>query len=176
MGDVDGDGRDEPVVLRQDRYRVYWQVELDDSHADFPGTYRTPSPVDYDRPTMALGNFDGPGVPGVTPLVVTPLQVTIVHRAGGPAGTANVSITRLGVPTGWTASVIAGFSGLSLVNPSGTTPSELTISVTTTSPGVYYGTVRVQANDTGIPGAIQDVQVTAIVVDKVLFMPYIAKN
>ncbi len=175
MGDVDGDGRDESVVLRQDRYRIYWQVELDDSHSDVTGTYRTPSVVDYDRPTMALGNFDGPGVPGATPLVVSPLQVNIVHRAGGPASDANVSITRTGVPTGWSASVTSGFTGLSLVNASGTTPSELTIRVTTTTPGVYYGTVRVQANDPGIPGATQDVQVTVTVVDKVLYMPYIAK-
>jgi hypothetical protein len=176
MGDIDGDGRDEPIVLRQDRYRIYWQVELDDSFTDYPGTYRTPSlAVDYDRPAMAPGNFDGPGVPGNSPFVVAPLQATIGHLAGAPPSHAGVSITRAGIATGWTASVTSGFDGLSIVNPSGTTPSTLMLRVTTPTPGTYFGTVRIQANDLGIPGAIQDVQVAAIVVDKGAYLPMISK-
>jgi hypothetical protein len=176
MGDIDGDGRDEPIVLRQDRYRVYWQVELDDSFTDYTGTYRTPSlAVDYDRPTMTPGNFDGPGVPVNAPLVVSPLQLTAGHLASGPPSHAGVSITRDGTPTGWTASVITGFTGMTLVNASGTTPSTLTIRVTTSTPGTYSGTVRVQANDLSIPGAIQDVQVTVVVVDKGFYLPMIGK-
>jgi len=66
---------------------------------------------------------------------------------------AIVKITRAGTATGWTAAVTSGFTGLSIVNPSGTTPSDLIIRVTTPSLGTYSGTVRVQANDSSIPGA-----------------------
>jgi hypothetical protein len=71
--------------------------------------------------------------------------------------------------------VITGFTGMTLVNASGTTPSTLTIRVTTSTPGTYSGTVRVQANDLSIPGAIQDVQVTVVVVDKGFYLPMIGK-
>jgi len=75
MGDIDGDGRDEPVVLRQDRYRIYWQNRAGRQLHRLPRTYRTPSlAVDYDRPAMAPGNFDGPGVPANASFVVSPLQ------------------------------------------------------------------------------------------------------
>lgn len=61
-GDVDGDGRDEPVVLRSDRYRIYWQPELDNyTGPDYLGNFLIPS--DSDRPTIALGDFDGQGLP-----------------------------------------------------------------------------------------------------------------
>jgi hypothetical protein len=182
LGDVDGDLRDEPVVMRPDRYRIYWQVELDDSHTDYPGSYKTPAhgpdvetTVDYDRPRLVLGNFDGPGVIVSTPFVVSPLQVTVVQRAGRPYTDAVVRVTRDVFATGWTASIISGFPGLSIVNPSGTTPSDLVIRVSTQAVGPYYGTVRVQANDPTIQGAVQDVAVTAIVVDKNMFLPYISK-
>jgi hypothetical protein len=180
MGDLDGDGRDETVVLRQDRYRMYWQIEnLSDQnlYTDAPGSFRTPSlAVDYDRPTMAIANYDGQGEIANSPLVVTPLEINIIHRAGGPLSTATVSIDRLGAATGWTAGLFSGsLPGLQIVPSSGTTPSTMTIGILSNNVGNYSGQIRVQANDPAVPQGTQYVQVNVRVVNRAVFLPFIAR-
>jgi hypothetical protein len=173
MGDVDGDGRDEPVVLRFDRYRVYWQVELDNTFTDYPGSYRTPSSVDFDRPTIALGNYNGQDAIVNAPLVVTPTNLIVGHVASAPASFGHISITRLGTSTAWTASIQTGFTGLSLETTAGTTPSTLMVRIETATPGTYNGTIHIQTTDPTVPNGSQDVQVTVNVMTNASFMALI---
>lgn len=52
-GDLDGDGRDEPVILRQTMARFYPQPEINDSFQDISGNW---------RPSFVLANVDRGGV------------------------------------------------------------------------------------------------------------------
>ena len=68
-GDVNGDGRDDIVILRSDRFRAYTQLWQDEGFTEVSGSYRI-QPTGSDWPVMVLANLDGPGIPAG--LVVQP--------------------------------------------------------------------------------------------------------
>ena len=72
-GDVDGDGRDEVVIMRSDRYRIYTQPEADDAATDTPGAFYVVG-GNTNLPFMAVADVDGPGVSQGPTLGVDPLH------------------------------------------------------------------------------------------------------
>jgi hypothetical protein len=140
-----------------------------------------------------------------TGLLVSPKQLVIRQRIGGPLVTKTVSIVRLGVPTAWVATAVStaeaeriidaladgsatvGSEGLivdgapaaapawlSFTPESGTTPTNMTVSVIGTAPGVYTAAILIVTKDPSVPNGVQRVDVTATV-QKGNFLPSVLK-
>jgi hypothetical protein len=172
-GDVNGDGRDEIVILRSDRFRVYPQLWQNGSYTDFPGSYRLP-PTDYDGrvivdlPVMVLANLDGPGVPSAPTLSVSPTSLSFNVAWGNPGPQQSLTIGNSGVGTmTWTAQVTQGNSWLNLGSTSGTTPGNLFVSVNSVAAGVgtHAGNIRITATTPGTLNSPQNIPVTLTVPD-----------
>ena len=64
-GDTDGDGKDEVVILKSDRYRIYTEPNVDSRATETTGafyTYGNPGTVS-NLPFLAVANVDGPASP-----------------------------------------------------------------------------------------------------------------
>ena len=85
-GDVNGDGRDEIVILRGDRFRVYPQLwQNDEFHPSFRILSHPTAGTDW--PVMVLANLDGPGIPSAPTLTVAPTSLSF-QRGLGESGDA----------------------------------------------------------------------------------------
>jgi len=167
-GDLDGDGKDEIVIIRSDRYRIYTRPATDDSYVDIIGNLTVP-PTAMDTPAFAIANVDGPGVPAGPTLKVDPQSLTFNLPYAGTSPAQNVSITNVG-GTGslpWLSSVVAGSNWLRLSKTSGGTPDSLGISVNSTAvrPDVYVGTIRITAQDPTAINPVQDITVNLTLTD-----------
>jgi len=172
-GDVNGDGRDEIVILRSDRFRVYPQLWQNESYTDFPGSYRLP-PTGYDGrviadwPVMVLANLDGPGIPSSPTLTVAPTSLSFNVAWGNPGPQQALAIDNSGAGTiAWTAQVTPGNSWLNLGSTSGTAPSTLYTSVNSAVAGVgtHTGNIRITATTPGTLNSPQNIPVTLTVPD-----------
>lgn len=166
-GDVNGDGRDEIVILRSDRFRVYPQLWLNESFIEFPGTYRT-QPAGTDWPVMALANLDGPGILSAPTLTVSPTALSYNVAWGNPGPQQALTIGNSGVGTiTWTAQVTQGNSWLNLGAVAGTTPGTLFVSVNSVAAGIgtHTGNIRITATTPGTLGSPKDIPVTLTVPD-----------
>ena len=163
-GDMDGDGRDEIVILKGDRYRIYTEPNVDSRAMETLGSYYAPGTVS-NLPFMALANVDGGGQPFGPILGVPPTSLSFDLEHNQPSPTKIVSITNLGTSDvlDWQAEVIVGAPWLLLNSTSGTTSGTLSISVDTTpiGPGSYTGKIRISATGGGGPvqGLPQEVTV-----------------
>jgi hypothetical protein len=166
-GDVNGDGRDEIVILRGDRFRVYPQLWQNESFIEFPGTYRT-QPTGADWPVMVLANLDGPGVPSAPTLSVSPTSLSFNVAWGNPGPQQSLTIGNTGVGTiTWTAQVTQGNSWLNLGASAGTTPGALFVSVNSVAAGIgtQTGNIRITATTPGALNSPQNIPVTLTVPD-----------
>jgi hypothetical protein len=163
MGDVDGDGHAEVIVERTDRYRIYYQPEVDVSFTDYPGAFRTWSTSTVSNlPTIALANVDGVSGPVLS---VTPTSLSFSLDCGDASPIKPLSITNSGTGSSfaWQAQAIedSGSGWLLLDATSGTTPGTVNVSV---RPGIakgsYSGTVRITATDAGIQNTPVNVPVS----------------
>jgi hypothetical protein len=165
-GDLDGDGYDEIVVSRYDRYRIYNDPHLNDSYTDVLGGLYVNSTVG-NWPSFAIGNVDGGGQASGPVLGVSPKTVAFDLEYGQASGTKSVSITNIGDGTAiaWQAAVVQGVSWLRIDKTSGNTPGTLGLSVdqAAVTPGSYAGKVRISSSSAGVTGSPQDVDVTLVV-------------
>lgn len=123
-GDVDGDGKDEVIVMSADEYLIYLEADVSRTATSFPGSYSSTG-------NFAVGNLDGPGIPQGPSLAVSPVTVTLNLQAGQGASQA-VSITNEGSGSiNWTATVTAGVAWLSVSQDAGSTPANITLNVNT---------------------------------------------
>jgi hypothetical protein len=166
LGDTDGDGLDEIVVLRGDRYRIYTDPHANDLYTDYPGNYKTIATTS-NLPTMAVADIDGQGILQGPILSVTPLTQSFDLEYGQTSPTKVFTITNTGTATSisWQAQIItATASGwLQLNNTTGTTPGTLNVSVNSqaVAPGSYSATVRITATSGGdVTNSPQDVTVS----------------
>jgi hypothetical protein len=139
-GDVDGDGKDEVIVMSSNEYLIYMQPDVNTLATSFPGAYSTTG-------NFAVGNLDGPGVSAGPTLAVSPLTLDLNLQAGQNASQP-VSITNVGVGAlSWTATVVDGAAWLSMSATAGTAPStpQLLVSTGGVAPGQYVGRVRIDA-------------------------------
>jgi hypothetical protein len=135
-GDVDGDGKDEVIVMSSNEYLIYAQPDVSTASTSFPGSY-------IDNGNFAVANLDGPGTPQGPSLVVSPLTVTLNLQAG-QGGSQVVNITNEGSGTlNWTANVTAGAAWLSVSQSAGTAPSSIVLAINSNAltPDSYVGRV-----------------------------------
>ncbi|MCX7669295.1 MAG: FG-GAP-like repeat-containing protein [Anaerolineae bacterium] len=161
-GDLNGDGRDEVVILRGDRFRAYTQMWQNDTNVEVIGNFRVP-PIGTDWPVMVLANLDGAGIPAGPTLNVSPASLAFNLNYGEPSPTKTLSITNVGTSAAlpWQAQVTAGATWLRLDKTQGTTPDQLGVSVvSTTAPGTYTGNIRITATDGTVRNSPVDIPVT----------------
>lgn len=163
-GDLDGDGRDEPVIIRETMVRFYPQPEINDSSQDITGNWRQ---------WFVVANVDGGGVSTNPELVVTPTSLSFNADFGSTPPPAQTFVVKNGTNSGnlsWTSTIIGGSSWINLSPTNGTAgPAGQTVNVTVNpvglSPATYQGTIRITATQNGVPvaGSPQDVTVTMVV-------------
>lgn len=161
-GDLNGDGRDEVVILRGDRFRAYTQMWQNDTNVEVAGSFRVP-PLGTDWPVLVLANLDGTGIPAGPTLNVSPTSLAFNLNYGEPSPIRILNITNVGTsaPLQWQAQVTAGATWLRLDKTQGTTPDQLGVSVvSTTAPGTYTGNIRVTATDGTVRNSPVDIPVT----------------
>jgi hypothetical protein len=137
-GDLDGDGKDEIIVMSPNEYLVYNQPDVNTAAVSFPGSYSTTG-------RFAVGNLDGSGFVAGPALGVSPLTVTLNLQSGQNASQV-ININNIGVGTlTWTATVVEGAGWLSMAPASGTAPSapQLLVNTGGVAPGSYVGRVRI---------------------------------
>ncbi len=167
LGDVDGDGKAEPVVLRADRYRIYTQPEINDIFTDVTGSFYTTGETD-NLPVMAIANVDGPGITLGPVLSVTPtnLSFSMEYRAISPTKTVNITNAGTADVISWQATAVDSPAWLKLSATSGTTPATLGVSVDTSviGPGTYSGKIRITATSpSGVQASPQDITVSVTI-------------
>jgi len=156
-GDLEGDGRDEVILVRSTKYRVYDRPEASDTFYEKSGSFKGP---------FAVGNLDGAGIAAGPTLGANPGTLSFSFEGViPPAQAVFISNVGEGDEFGWTATVTEGADWLSVTPTSGTTPATLSVSVdpTTLSSGTYSGQIRVDA-DAGIGASPQYINVTLAVV------------
>ena len=161
-GDLNGDGRDEVVILRFDRFRAYTQMWLDNASVEVTGSFRVP-PSGTDWPVMLLANLDGPGIPAGPSLKVAPTSLSFVLNYGAISPVRTLDITNIGTAAAiqWQAQVTSGSDWLLIDKSQGATPGQIGVSVDTTiSPGTYTGNIRVTATDPSVQNRTADISVT----------------
>jgi hypothetical protein len=156
-GDLDADGRDETVILRGDRYRIY-----DDSAASYTqlleytagGSYYINSTTP-NATSLVVANIDASGVTPV--LSVSPATVDLGSPAYGQLSDAKlISLINAGGGSeiGWTGQVSASdASWLHIDQAQGTTPTNVRVWVDTLAAGVgtRLGHVTFTPTDTNVP-------------------------
>ena len=169
-GDTDGDGKDEIVILKGDRYRIYTDPDVGSQATETTGSFYAPSsPVTgyvSNLPYMAVANVDS-GVASGPTLSVTPTTLLFSLDYGAWSPVQSLSITNAGSGSSfpWLAQVIEGSSWLFLngagVPVSGTAPGQVGVSVKTDiAPGTYYGKIRINTTDTSVSNNSVDIPVT----------------
>jgi hypothetical protein len=168
-GDTDGDGKDEVVILKGDRYWLYTEPDASALYAETIGSFYAPSNATTgsvsNLPYLAVANVDGPGIAQGPVLSVTPASLSFSLGCGDASPIKPLSITNTGTGSSfaWQAQAIeTNGSGWLLIDaPSGTTPGTVNVSV---RPGVaqgnYTGTVRVTTTDPAVQNKTVNVPVT----------------
>ena len=80
-GDTDGDGKDEIVILKGDRYQIYTEPNVDSRSTETTGAFYATTTV-TNLPFMALANVDGAGLSEGPTLSVTPTSLSFSLDCG----------------------------------------------------------------------------------------------
>jgi hypothetical protein len=171
-GDLDGDGRDEIVIMRPDRYRIY-----DDGttgYAPFPDVLSDPSFGTFNPAPLLVANVKGDGDPQGPTMSYSPKSLVFNQAYGDTPtvqtidvtnsipGTANISYTASNLyGTGWLR--VNGSTG----NTTGQTPGTVSVSYdySTINPGTYVGMVRVSAADPTVFNGVANIPITLTLSD-----------
>jgi hypothetical protein len=174
-GDTDGDGKDEIVILKGDRYRIYTDPDVGSQATETTGSFYAPSSsvTGYvsNLPYMTLANVDG--VASGPTLSVTPASLSYSLDYGAVSPIQSLAIANVGSGSifPWQATVLEGGSWLLLNGASnpvlGNTPGQVNVSVKTdvVAPGTYTGKIRISTTDSSVLNAPVDVTVTLTVRD-----------
>ena len=100
---MDGDGRDELILMAADDYIIYSEPATSTSYTSYVGAFSTGL-------SFAVGNLDGNGIPQGPQLSVTPSTVSLSLQSGD-VGTQAIQISNSGTGTlTWTSTVTQGAS------------------------------------------------------------------
>ena len=171
-GDLDGDGRDETVILRGDMYRTY-----DDALAGY-----APSADNYSGPfywtngvsnakSLMVANVDGAGISAGPVLAVSADSVTL-NGDWGQYVSVPLDITNTGNADSfnWSAKINTSDSWLTLngaSTASGATPGRLAVTLDTRAAGLgkKMSSITISASSSSSWTALKTLQVTANVTD-----------
>ncbi|WP_423225952.1 BACON domain-containing protein [Candidatus Amarolinea aalborgensis] len=168
-GDLDGDGRDEAVIIRDASVRYFPQPEVNNDYLEYTGSWKS---------SFAIGNVDGQGVQVNPNLNVTPSSLAFAadFGSGSPAAqTFTVKNDGNSDTINWAASITSGSSWITVNPSSGTTGADgqavsVTVNPGNLQPNTYSGTIRVTATRNGNPidGSPKEVSITMTVRPQVL--------
>jgi hypothetical protein len=146
-GDVDGDGRDEIIISRDDRIRVYPNPENgnEDNFQDHM------LPTDNRRLNLLVGDLDRNGFTTGPILQFSVGSVDAVVPSGSTSQPVTVQVTNVGTdgPVGINAVIPASAQQWAKVNPVfATTPANFRVHFDATSlePGIYNTTMTLRTN------------------------------
>lgn len=168
-GDIDGDSRDELIVMSPSAYLIYNEPATSNGFTAYTGSFISTG-------SFAVGNFDGPGRPAGPTLAVSPLSVNI-NLDPGQGATRTVEITNAGIGTfDWVATVAPGAPWLTVSPTGGTAPSTLLLQIDTTGlpDGRYTGNVEVIAG-ANVANSPQTISVTINVGLNYTYLPLILR-
>jgi hypothetical protein len=166
-GDTDGDGRDEIVIMRDSRIRVFFEPELSARFAEIV----TPTNTD----TIAAGNLDANGLAAVPRLGALPDALNVTQLVGATGAPLEIDVADVATGAQLPVSVrLAGGSSWASLQTSGS-QTPLTVGVGFSAvglqPGVYRDNVVVDAQQ---PGVLNDpllIDLTMMVESGVTFSP-----
>lgn len=147
-GDVDGDGRDEIILLRNDRIRVYHRPETgSESSSNFNDYFL---PTDNERRNLLVGDLDRNGFTTGPILMVSGNMVDARVPAGTMSQESIISVTNVGTdgPVGINAIVPSGNAWVQITPVYATTPATFRVRFDATSlrPGSYSTTMTLRTN------------------------------
>ncbi|MCB0107808.1 MAG: hypothetical protein KDE53_17930, partial [Caldilineaceae bacterium] len=147
-GDVDGDGRAEVVIMRNNNLRVYTAPESGASTA-----LNFVPPVATDQRVVQAGNLDRNGYLKIPELGVSPPQLTSLVVYSGETRTAQLRLTALATgaegPIPFELSLPAAPSWLTVTPQRGETTANVTVQVdaSTLAAGTYESTIVITSLD-----------------------------
>lgn len=144
-GDIDGDGRDEIVIMRNNRIRVYTEPELSTASIEFE--------VETDSRHIFLGNLDAAGLARSPQLGATESRITATLRVGEKGETVEVEVSDVTQGTSIPFNIdIEGAEEWASAEASRTsTPATLSVTLDATSlqPGDYQGAIVLRPTASG---------------------------
>lgn len=151
-GDVDGDGRDEVILLRDDRIRVYHRPETGNEGSGNFNDYFVNT--DNRRTNLLVGDLDRNGFTTGPILVVSGNMIDAIVPAGTVSQESTISVSNIGTDgaVGINAIIPSG-SGWAQVTPVfATTPANFRVRFDATSlaPGSYSTTMTLRANASNV--------------------------
>jgi hypothetical protein len=153
-GDVDGDGRDEIVLVRNNRIRIYTEPE---SSTNFQLIERFTN-----GRTVQLGNVDAAGLAQRSRLSASRTSIRAVLGPGESGGTVEVTVqdATLGAQVPFNVVVEGASAWVRVTQSDSRTPETLTISFTAKGiqPGEYSGRIFIDAS-------IPDVENDPLIID-----------
>ena len=169
-GDVDGDAKDEIIIMRKNAIRVYNEPNVGTEFTTYAG-------MSTDGQHLLTANLDANGFRSALDL-----SATVSGLPNGLAvdqtGEFTIRIESEGKPVAYTAAQVEDATWVkSLSSVSGSTPAELTLAVDATglSAGTYTVNIRITSNDVAVQNTPLTVPVTlAVLDDKLTINPTVA--
>jgi hypothetical protein len=151
-GDIDGDNKDEIILLRDDRIRVYFQPENGNESSSNFTDYMLKT--DNRRENLLAGDLDRNGFSTGPILLVSGNMINAIVPAGTVSQDFTVSVSN-GVTQGGVCIITVMPAGniWAVVNPNfATTPATFNVhfNATTLNPGVYNTTMTLRANQANV--------------------------
>ncbi|MCC6169053.1 MAG: hypothetical protein IT329_17655 [Caldilineaceae bacterium] len=145
-GDIDGDGRDEIVLVRDSRIRIYTEPEKSARFEEI----LTPT----DARTVRAGNLDANGLAGQSRLGASLERVAATLRVGDDNDSVSLQVSDITNAEGLAVNVRVERESqwVSVTPSSGQTPLTLTVTLDSSglNPGVYQNRILVDAERSGV--------------------------
>lgn len=145
-GDADGDGRDEVVIMRNNRIRVYTEPERATSNVEYD--------VDTDAAHILMGNLDAAGVARESRLGVSQSMITATLRAGQTATAVRVDVADVtrGMAVPFSIRIDDAQEWVAVDASSSSTPATLSVVLDAAGmqPGIYQGEIVLQPSGSGV--------------------------
>lgn len=154
--DTDGDGRDEVVIMRNNRIRVYTEPERATTSEEFD--------VETDSEHILAGNLDAAGIARESRLGVSQSVITATLRAGQTADVVNVAVTDVtrGSTIQFSTSIDGADEWVAVDVLGSSTPSTLAVVLDAVGlqPGAYRGQIVLTPSGSGVSSepAVIDLQ------------------
>jgi hypothetical protein len=166
-GDLDGDGRDEIVIMRSDRYRIYDDATT--GYAALPDVEGS-----YNPSWIVVANVKGDGEAQGPTMSYGPKSLSFTQKFGDTPTIQSIVVTNTIPGTAniaYTAAPVEGTLWLRVNGTFGTTTGQTpgTVGVTydysLLTPSTYYGKVRIQATDPTVFNGVANIPVTLTLTD-----------